>query len=248
MRLVVIFITPLSLIGCVNAGHAGSQTFCAGEQEAAESTRQRIDSEWPLRGSGDAISSYIKTLGARMTRRNGPSSAIDWRFHVVRNSAVNAFSIGAGHIYITDGAVNFVQNESELAGILAHEMGHELGGHFCRASLLRSLYDDLFGVSDESSEVRITGVGSIRQVIDPEKEREADKLAVRILDVGGFNPRAMIDLPRRLSSPGTITHLFDPNRMKYLESYLANTPPVKAPSSEEFLKIKRALAAELTAH
>ncbi|MGK2959445.1 MAG: M48 family metallopeptidase [Acidimicrobiales bacterium] len=227
--------------------YARSQTWCSGEQEAAEVTRQQLDSEWPLRGSGDALSSYIKALGNRVASRNDRSRAIDWRFHVVRNKAVNAFSIGAGNIYITDGAVNFVQNESELAGILAHEMGHELGGHFCRASFLRSLYDDLFGASDESREVRITGIGSIKQVIDPDKEREADKLAVRILDAGGFNPRAMIDLPRRLSSPETITHLFDPDRMKYLESYLANTPPVKAPSSEEFLKIKRALADERTA-
>ena len=80
------------------------------------------------------VSQYVQKLGVRLAHfsvygRNSP-----WQFSVVRNLAPNAFSIGGGYVFITDGAVNFVQNESELAAILAHELGHELAGHFCGAS------------------------------------------------------------------------------------------------------------------
>ena len=88
-----------------------------------------------------------------------------------------------------------------------------------------------------------TSVGSLTQIIDPVKEQQADQIALGILRAGGFDPRAMLDVSRRLP-PGKTSHFTDAIRIKTLEQAVANMPRVSVGSSEEFLKIKRALLAE----
>ena len=219
---------------------------CEGEQESARTTLQRIEREWPLRGSGDSVTQYMQNLGVRLAQLDIRGRMMPWRFLVVRNLSSNAFSIGGGYVFITDGAVNFVQNESELAAILAHELGHELAGHFCGASDLSDsggLFDIFSAPKIEEHQV---GIGSLTLAIDPVKEQQADQIAVSILQAGGYDPRSMLDVARRLPSGGAL-HPVDSQRLQSLESFLAKTPLTKIQDSEDFRAIKRTLAAERTA-
>lgn len=219
---------------------------CDGKHQAVDVALQRIENEWPMRGSGDKISQYVQKLGVRLAHSSVYGRNIPWRFSVVRNLAPNAFSIGGGYVFITDGAVNFVQNESELAAILAHELGHELAGHFCGASNL-SDFGGLFDIfSVPETRQHQVGVGSMTQVIDPVKEQQADQIAISILQAGGYDPRAMLDVARRLPK-GDVVHPMDSRRLQSLESFLAKIPPTKAQDSEDFRTIKRTLAAEQAA-
>lgn len=213
------------------------------KHQAADVSLQRIESEWPMRGSGDKVSQYVQKLGDRLAHFSIYGRKIAWRFSVVRNLAPNAFSIGGGYVFITDGAVNFVQNESELAAILAHELGHELAGHFCentRSNGLSDLFDIFF--APETQHYRV-GIGSMTQVIDPVKEQQADQIAISILQAGGYDPRAMLNVARRLPSGGAV-HPMDSRRLQLLESVLAKIPPTKAQDSEDFRAIRRTLADE----
>ena len=158
---------------------------CDGEQQAAAVSLQRIENEWPMRGSGDAVSHYVQKIGVQLAQFSVYGRNISWRFSVVRNLAPNAFSIGGGYVFITDGALNFVHNESELAAILAHELGHERAGHFWGASDLNdsnSLFDIFSAVKIEERQV---GIGSLTLAIDPVKEQEADFLTSAITCSGG---------------------------------------------------------------
>ncbi|MGZ8171943.1 MULTISPECIES: M48 family metallopeptidase [Methylobacter] len=216
---------------------------CGGEQESARSTLQRIEREWPLRGSGDAVTQYVQKLGVRLAHFSVYGRNIPWRFSVVRNLAPNAFSIGGGYVFITDGAVNFVQNESELAAILAHELGHELAGHFCGASDL-SDSGGLFDIfSAPKIEERQVGIGSLTLAIDPVKEQQADQIAVSILQAGGYDPHAMLNVARHLPR-GDTAHPVDSQRLQSLESLLAKIPQTKVQDSEDFRTIKRTLTDE----
>lgn len=223
-------------------GTADANGLCQGEKDKAMKLRQRIVREWPLRPSTDEVSQYVQNLGVRLAERYGASGqAIPWRFTLVRNLAPNAFSIGAGNVFVNEGAITFSQNEAELAAILAHELAHELAGHFCEASRpssSHSLFDIFNAPEPQQYDANITG--SLTQIIDPVKERQADQIALSILQAAGFDPRAMLDVARRLPS-GTAGHLPDASRIQSLEQSMPNTSPMTAGNSDEFLKAKHIL-------
>ncbi|MCU0835697.1 MAG: M48 family metallopeptidase [Chromatiaceae bacterium] len=149
---------------------------CAAREHQGAAAMQRIQAEWPLRGSGDSVTEYVQDLGERLVRQAGLGGGDRWQFHVVRNLAPNAFAVGGGRFVVTDGLFALVRNEAELAAVLAHEIAHEKAGHFCRR---RPASGQQFQV------------GSLTQHFDAEAEAEADEIAVHILRRAGFDPSAM---------------------------------------------------------
>ena len=215
-----------------------ADALCAKERVRSREAALRINREWPQRPSGDELSRYIQALGERLGRIPAAGSAIPWRFTVLRDHSPYAFAIGSGFVYIADGALSFARNESELAAILAHEIGHQLAGHFCEQNQSDS------GVSDDSIKRR-NSVGTLVQVMDPKKEQEADQYALGLLREAGFDPRAMLEVAKRLPSHGgsgaTPT---DHARLLAIEHRLKDSrllkPEIK--SSNEFLRLKAAAA------
>lgn len=214
---------------------------CIDERAYAEETLARIEREWPLR-RGDAVTSYVQGLGARLADHTARKR---WRFLVVRDLAPNAFTIGGGYVLVTDGAVNFVRSESELAAILAHELGHELAGHFCRPADSPETDDffDLFSPREIGSPN--IGIGSLTLTVDAAKEREADQHALSILYRSGYDPRALLHVARRLPASGGAVHLVDTQRLRALDRSAGGFPPVAVSPSKEFDAIKRLLAREI---
>ena len=203
---------------------------CEGEIINADKAAQRIANEWPLRPAQDIKTRYVQrtaislvhTIKIAMHTRYFDWPAQSWRFLLVRDISVNAYSIGKGRVYLTDGTFDFVKNEAELVAIIAHELAHQLLGHFCR-------YDE------GHSEYRI---GSLIQVLDNHKEMEADALAVEILQVAGFPARAMLDIVKRL--PVTMqSNLHRRLRIEALEHQLRRIKRTPFSSSPEFLQIKK---------
>jgi predicted Zn-dependent protease len=232
----------LSLAVSVGAGAAG---LCQGEAEWALANVLRIAQEWPLRPSADPLSGYARSLVERLARASGDGD-IPWRVAVARNRAPNAFAAGGGYLYITDGALDFADNESELVAILAHEMGHQLSGHFCRREERSGFFTWLFGGGgDAGQDVRRHELGSLSLVVDPVKEQEADNRAVAVLRAAGYDPHAMLAVARRLRSAAGPTHLQDPRRIRSLEASLARVPPQAIADSEDFQSAKRALKSDL---
>lgn len=235
----VFALMPLLFI-CIKVAVAGMPVApCNTSPTATQNSLRRILDEWPLRGSGDYLSQYVHKLGIQLASRSNYANPGNWNFSIVRNFAPNAFSIGSGYIFVTDGAVRFVQNDSELAAILAHEIGHELAGHFCQQAAVGSggLFD-LFNYPRSGQ--NHVGVGSLTQVIDPVKEKQADAIAVSLLRSGGYDPRALLDVALRLPSNTALHHL-NADRIHYLQNALANFPPVYSQTSLEFLAVKRNL-------
>ncbi|MGZ5000666.1 MAG: M48 family metallopeptidase [Methylomonas sp.] len=236
-------IGALLLAGLISTAEAHG--LCPGELDKAMKIRQRIVREWPLRPSADEVSQYVQNLGLRLAARYGAEGqAINWRFTLVRNLAPNAFSIGAGNVFVNEGAISFAQNEAELAAILAHELAHELAGHFCEPSppnASRSLFD-IFA-APETQRYETNDMGSMTQIIDPVKERQADQIAVSILRAAGFNPLSMLDVARRLPS-GTAGHLPDASRIQALQQTMPNMPQTMTNSSDEFRRAKQILGSQ----
>jgi predicted Zn-dependent protease len=173
----------------------GDADTCPDETRHARAVLQRIRTDWPLRSAGDPVSVYVQGLGSRLARGAGLERTSRWHFYVVRNLTPNAFALGAGHFVVTDGLFALVKSESELAAVLAHEMSHDLAGHFCRK---------------DSPDSESFSVGSLTQRFDPAMEAQADSLAVGLLEGAGFDPDALATVLRCIaarSPPASRTEL-----------------------------------------
>jgi beta-barrel assembly-enhancing protease len=230
-------LVAMTLVAASPACVAADQ--CQAESRRASATLSRIFREWPLHPSGDPLDAAVKRLADDLAARSGESRSRRWRTHVVRDRNLNAFSIGDGHIFITEGMLGFVRNEGELAALLAHEFGHHLAGHFCS-----SRRRGLFGNKQDDAQAR-KQVGSLTALVDPEREREADLHAVRILDSAGYDPRVAIELALRMArNGGSGAHFQYAHRIEALNELLATRPAQttpSAPDSIDFENLKQAL-------
>ncbi len=197
------------------------------ERERAAAAARRIELDWPLAGSGP-ITDYVQSLGARLAHATDDARR-RWSFTVVRDLSANAFAIGDGRIYVTEGVVAACQNEAEVAAILTHEMGHEIAGH------LRS---------EATSAGARASVGSVTLPIEPSKEMEADRLSLSLLDRAGYDPHAALTVAARLASRGDrARHWTDAERVAQLRDLLAGVPHGGKLDSQEFRRLKASSAA-----
>lgn len=192
--------------------------YCPEEVQRAALVREKIDREWPLRPN-DEVVRYVRYFAQNLAAHGGNKAP--WHLDVVRDYSANAYSIGSGFIYITEGSLVLADGESELAAMLAHEMGHDQLGHFCVRNPRKGWLDGLFGwmLPDSPRENVVPGAskGSLSQGWDPEKEREANAWARRLLASAGYDPgavdRVAWKIENRLhegSSPGSAVRPFDP--------------------------------------
>lgn len=182
--------------GCV-AAISTQQEVQLGDQYAAELARQL-----PLVRDA-SIESYINQLGNTLARRADPRG-IRYTFYVVNAPEVNAFAVPGGHVYINRGLIERASTLSELAGVLAHEVGHVVHRHGVEqmeraqnANLGLSLvYGILLGRSPSGLEQIGTQVigSAVFAGFSREAEREADASAIEYLVASGINPEGMVTM------------------------------------------------------
>jgi predicted Zn-dependent protease len=138
---------------------------------------------------------------------------IAYRFHVISDKEINAFSGPGGHIYITTALMNLA-NDDELASVLSHEVSHIVARHSLKSiqqsQALRGLAD-LFGAvtgiaGDTAQEfgtaaAQIVASGLLA-VHNREEEREADFLGLRAMAKAGFNPQGMVTMFQKIQKVG----------------------------------------------
>jgi predicted Zn-dependent protease len=193
---------------------------------------------------------FVQQLGKQLARAAGPTP-YGWRFTVIRDRSANAFAIGGGRIYVSEGAMLMCQDEAELAAIVAHEMGHELAGHFRpeRMSQGREWHQRLLArLGRGDAEAPDVTVGSLKQEIDPVKELEADRLSIRILEGAGYDPHASLRIAQRVlgqRAERRIRHLDNAKRIAALAQLLVGIPPGGRTDSPDFRRLKQQSADEL---
>ena len=92
------------------------------EVELGASTAAEVSAQLPLIRDA-AVVNYITTLGNQLAAVTD-SRGLAWHFTVVDSKEVNAFAVPGGWVYVNRGLIERATNMSELAGVLAHEIGH----------------------------------------------------------------------------------------------------------------------------
>jgi len=182
------------------------------------------------------IADYISALGARLVgAADGPHGNIE--YFTIQDDAVNAFALIGGHIGVNTGLILLTQNESELAGVLAHETAHVLQKHQARmiagqkgaqfsslAALALAVLASTRGSQQAAqvTEAAIASAGalSIQSQLDytREHEREADRVGRTLLEKAGFDPTAMATFFERMLRANRL------NEIKGAPAYLRTHP------------------------
>ena len=115
----------------------------------------------------------------------------EYKFHLIDNSSeINAFATIDGHIYVFSGLLKFVDNPEQLAGILAHEIGHHENGDLVDRLMKELGLSVLVAVLTGGDAVMISEISKllISSGFDRKQEREADEFAYKLMVKAQINP------------------------------------------------------------
>lgn len=160
--------------------------------------------------SGDVVSDveitdYVNNLGARLAA-SGPDKRQQFKFFVVKDNTINAFAMPGGVIGVHTGLILAANTESEVAGVLGHEIGHVVQRHLARmlaqqkqdsiltiAAMALALLSSRANPQFASGAMTAASAGAVQRQLDytREHEREADRVGLQIMSDAGFDPNGM---------------------------------------------------------
>ena len=172
------------------------QEIQIGRQAAGEAERQL-----PILRNG-AAQDYASRLIERLAAQ-APGERWPYQIKVVNASDVNAFALPAGFMYVNRGTIEAARNESELAGVLAHEMAHVAERHGTEqltkaygvqagAGLLAQILagrDGRLGLPEQL--VGSLGLNALMMKFSRDAENEADRVGAQTMARAGYDPMAM---------------------------------------------------------
>lgn len=191
--------------------------------------------------------------------------------YIVNDDSLNAFVGDGNNMFVHTGTLMKANDENEIAGVLAHETGHIMGGHILRQKIkLQNMQQiSLASMLAAGAAAATTGradaaiaimMGTQSSMLNAmlayqvEEERSADESAVKLLQKTEQSPAGMrnfmkkIDRQNRLNgiaeNPYFRTHPVTAERISFLNNAVRQSPfPAPAQPSNEFLRIKAKLSA-----
>jgi predicted Zn-dependent protease len=210
---------PQRAAGSVGSGPPSVQSSLPDLGSSANATLSRADEYQigrlmmrDLRGQNAILddpesADYLQGLGSRIAVE-AQDGQQQFTFFAVRDSSINAFALPGGFIGVNTGLILLTENEAELAGVVAHEIGHVVQRHIARAvqAQSRSSLASIAGVlgavligavtGNVSAMPGIIAVGqgaAMQQQINFTRgeETEADRVGIGFMAGAGFNPAGM---------------------------------------------------------
>jgi predicted Zn-dependent protease len=211
------------------------------EVELGTSYAQQINRQLPIVGDPEA-NRYINLLGDSLARVADDRS-LQWRFYIVDSPEVNAFAVPGGFIYVNRGLIERTTEMNQLAGVLAHEIGHVTLRHSVkqmrdmqRANVGLTMACVLTGVcTNEAAGAAIQiGGSAVFAKFSRDDERESDRAAVQYTTRAKIDPRGIpkmfeILLNERKGSPQGVdawfrTHPLEESRIEEAQAEIAKLP------------------------
>ena len=228
-----------------------------GKQLAQEVERQAKIIDDPI------VAEYVNRVGQNIVRNS--DAKVPFTIKVLDTEEVNAFALPGGFFFVNSGLILKAESESELAGVMAHEIAHVAARHGTR----QATRGELMEIGAIAGSI-FTGYGwggyAIRQgmglaipmgflTFSRGFEREADYLGLQYLYKSGYDPRSFIDFFEKIETlekkkPGSIskvfaTHPMNDDRIKAAQEEIQKILPEKPEyvvNTSEFNDVKARLA------
>lgn len=190
------------------------------------------------------INGYISELGTRILSQS-EQSPFSFTFSVVNDSGINAFATPGGYVYVYSGLIRNTENESQLAGVLAHEIAHVKARHIAKlmekqtklgiAALAGMLAGAFLGGKEGGAAIAslsMATAASLSLKYSRENEEEADLLGMNYLVRAGYDGHGMLDFLKimrqyefysNIVPSYFLTHPGTGDRIRYLDGLLETT-------------------------
>ena len=139
----------------------------------------------------------VNTIGQKILKANNINYPI--RFKVSNKADINAYANINKEIYVYKGLLEYTNDDTELAGVISHEMGHIINGHCAKQGVLGTgiaVVSSLINVSNTTKEI---GEALASNKISRNDELEADITGVDLMTKAGYNPLGMISLLNKIT-------------------------------------------------
>jgi len=182
---------------------------------------------------------YVSDVGQRLAAASHRPN-LAWTFTIVDSPAINAFALPGGYIYITRGILPYLDDESELAGVLGHEIGHVTARHAAQAytrqaeaNIGLTILSVFVPGTRPFADLSASGLGVLFLKNSRENELEADHLGVEYGSNAGWDPEGV---PRFLSTLQRVDSLTERGVPNWLSTHPAPESRVEraAPVASKF--------------
>lgn len=213
------------------------------------------------------ITEYVNRLGQNLVRNS--DARVPFTIKVIDSDDINAFALPGGFFYVNSGLLLAADNEAELAGVMAHEIGHVAACHAARQQTRGQLMNLasiplIFmggGVGYAVAQVASLAVPMTFLKFTRGFESQADYLGVEYMYKAGYDPQAFISFFEKVQAkekkkPGTIAKVFEthpptPERMAKSQEEIARILPSRPQyilDTSEFEDVKARLSALENGH
>ncbi len=246
-RLILLFILICALLtACATTPYTGRSQLAmmnaTEERQMGLQASQEILKESRVITQG-SLAALVQTMGKQLVLAVDPAAGqFEWKFYLVQDDAVNAFSLGDGSVFFNTGILQMAQNSAQLAAVMGHEMGHVVAHHMAERQSQRQV-SGVIGLLGSIAVGAATGsgqaasafsdvYGTSAQVVallpfSRSHELEADHIGLLIMADAGYDPRQSVEVWRNsLKNSGSqgsdmlSTHPMDETRIAQLEKYM----------------------------
>lgn len=197
----------MSLAGCSTNIATGEDSFTAfmspnEEKQIGSQEHPKMVKEFGGNYTEKDLPAYVTEIGEKLVAVSETPDQ-QFTFTILDSPVVNAFALPGGYVYITRGLAALATNEAELAGVIAHEIGHVVARHsaqrYSRGVLTQILAGGLsVAIGNGAGELIGAGANAYLKSFSREHEFEADMLGVRYITRAGYDPDAMATFLEKL--------------------------------------------------
>jgi predicted Zn-dependent protease len=183
------------------------------------------------------VADYVADIGREILAA-APPQPFEYRFYVIEDEELNAFAAPAGHVYVNTGTILAARHASELAGVIAHEVGHVAHRHVANnynrqrntglAYQVGVLAGALLGGSAGASAAQLGGGLAAMAYLNQfgrEAEMEADAFAVDAMPRARWDPNGLVSFFQTLQAEA------GPRVPTFLSSHPATADRITATSA-----------------